>query len=509
MDVIEKKKNKKHKKKIGEREMTQGKGGSFAIIMAMIIAMGGLGLGGISYFYPQEGQEGVAGIDGTDGIDGIDGIDGMNGTDGIEGQDLTGSIAVGVLDPDHEDTIKGDIVVRGLVFGTDNYSVAIVINGSVNGTELPFLWETGDWDDGLWNLTIVITDLDTNEIANDSVLVSIRNYDYELIYHCSSYDEIIEAVDAMGYGSGTIVISGLMMIPSTINLNGGGFYTIKGSTEGTYLINTDDFSIFSVSGGSSCIFEDLLLLDMYDTLTASTSFIKVTLSRNLLIDNLLFEGMGQGRGLDIDSASTVTITDSRFYKLNYGIITDVDATITQNEIDDCINSGITCYDNDNFISNNKITYCEVAIDLRGDRNVISENIIRGAGTADIGIYTSSTSDDNIISNNQITDFRNGILIYGGDYNIISGNNIRTNIFYDDVSNCSGIEVNSGIYNSITGNTINLYVNIDVTGVGMGICLASPSCFRNLIDGNILNDCEDPIFDGGSSTTVGLNIEVYI
>ncbi len=64
--------------------------GSALTIIALIIGVGGLGIGITSMII--EGPPGPQGLDGTDGIDGtngIDGVDGVNGTDGVDGIDGT------------------------------------------------------------------------------------------------------------------------------------------------------------------------------------------------------------------------------------------------------------------------------------------------------------------------------------------------------------------------------------------------------------------------------------
>ena len=161
---------------VNKKMAQQATKGSLVAILAMFLAIASLGFGGISYLNPQEGttgtpgEDGIDGIDGIDGLngtDGIDGIDGLNGTDGtdgtngLDGEDLTGSIVVGILNPSNEQILKGDVTVKALIFGSESFSIEILIKGTVNGTNLPYTLDTSDWEDGNWNLTIKITDTET------------------------------------------------------------------------------------------------------------------------------------------------------------------------------------------------------------------------------------------------------------------------------------------------------------------------------------------------------------
>ncbi|MFX0052982.1 MAG: hypothetical protein ACFE8U_17025, partial [Candidatus Hermodarchaeota archaeon] len=84
---------------------------------------------------------------------------------------------VGIVDPDYGDIISGNITIRAIVFGSEIYSVSILGNGSEIGTSLPMEWNSTTVDDGWRNITIVATDISTNNMSHDEVLVFIKNYD--------------------------------------------------------------------------------------------------------------------------------------------------------------------------------------------------------------------------------------------------------------------------------------------------------------------------------------------
>jgi heme/copper-type cytochrome/quinol oxidase subunit 2 len=110
-------------------------------------------------------------------VEGPQGASGLNGTDGLNGQDAPGGIIVGIVDPDYGDTISENITIRAIVYGSETYSVSIFGNGSEIGTYLPMEWNSTTVNDGWWNITIVVTDIATNNMSSDEVIVFIKNYD--------------------------------------------------------------------------------------------------------------------------------------------------------------------------------------------------------------------------------------------------------------------------------------------------------------------------------------------
>ena len=152
-------------------------------IITLIIGASGLGLGAFSAinFQILEGPEGPPGDDGQDGIDGLDGVDGTDGIDGIngtDGQDSLGGIVVVILDPDQGETISGNVIVRVLVACSENYTAIVLINGSLDATQVPFEWNTTEVADGWWNVTVIVTDVKTNNVSQDEVIIYVSNTKY-------------------------------------------------------------------------------------------------------------------------------------------------------------------------------------------------------------------------------------------------------------------------------------------------------------------------------------------
>jgi hypothetical protein len=161
-------------------------------IIGVILGASGLGVGAFSLINLQvvegpQGSQGPSGLNGTDGLDGIDGLngtdgqdgkDGLNGTDGqdgIDGQDAPGTITVGILDSDYGEIISGNVTIRAIIFGSENYTLSILQNGTEIGTSVPMLWNTVTSVDGCWNITIVVTDIASDNVNRDEVIVFIKN----------------------------------------------------------------------------------------------------------------------------------------------------------------------------------------------------------------------------------------------------------------------------------------------------------------------------------------------
>jgi len=161
--------------------MVENKSSLFGII-ALIIGATGLGLGVFSAVNFQivegpEGPQGVPGEDGVDGIDGQDGIDGINGTDGVDGvngEDAPGGIIVRILDPDYGEVVLGNIIIRALIYGSENYSLSILRNGTEIGTSLPTIWNTSTVNDGWWNISVIATDMENLEECKDEIFIYVE-----------------------------------------------------------------------------------------------------------------------------------------------------------------------------------------------------------------------------------------------------------------------------------------------------------------------------------------------
>ncbi len=162
--------------------MVENKGSLFGII-AIIIGASGLGLGAFSIVNFQV----------------VEGPPGGDGQDGTDGQDAPIGLVVGILDPDQDDTVWGEIVIRALVYGSNNYSVSVKANQTEIGTQLPTFWDTSLEVEGWYNLTVIITDYETKETAFDEVWLKVENP--VKTYYLSTANEIICTTSSGGWRS--------------------------------------------------------------------------------------------------------------------------------------------------------------------------------------------------------------------------------------------------------------------------------------------------------------------
>jgi hypothetical protein len=82
---------------------------------------------------------------------------------------------VGILDPDNDQIISGEITIRAQIWEiSNNYSISILMNGSEIGTEIPLKWNSNDVEDGNYNLSVVATDKSGNK-GQDQIIISVQN----------------------------------------------------------------------------------------------------------------------------------------------------------------------------------------------------------------------------------------------------------------------------------------------------------------------------------------------
>lgn len=132
--------------------MVENKSSLFGII-ALIIGASGLGLGAFSIVNSQL----------------------IEGPQGPPGEDAPGDLIVRILDPDYGEAVLGNITIRALIYGSENYNVLILRNGTEIGSSLPMIWNTTLVADGWWNITVIATEIPTNIKDSDSVFVYVDN----------------------------------------------------------------------------------------------------------------------------------------------------------------------------------------------------------------------------------------------------------------------------------------------------------------------------------------------
>lgn len=132
--------------------MVENKSSLFGII-AIIIGASGLGLGVFSVVNFQT----------------------VEGDDGVDGEDAPGGLVVGILSLDDGETVSGDVTIKALIYGCENYNISVLRNSTQIGIVLPLTWDTTAISDGWWNITVIIIDTLMNNKSSDSVIVYVDN----------------------------------------------------------------------------------------------------------------------------------------------------------------------------------------------------------------------------------------------------------------------------------------------------------------------------------------------
>lgn len=371
----------------------------------------------------------------------------VEGPPGQDGQDAPGGILIAILDPDHGEIVAGEKTIRILVTGSESYTISILRNGTEIGNSVQLEWDTSTVSDGWWNITVTVTDITTNDQSQDKVMVYVQNVESSTnVYYCSSQSEIEDALDIIGTGHGTIIITEDITLNSQININGGGNYIIQGEGPVTLNRNANDES-FSITKVQSLILKDLII-DTSNISSSSMQGINVTEENDnpVYIQNVQIHG-GNGRGIFVNSHN-VWIENSIIHDVRVGI----------------------------YLGNGS-AYCHILDNLLYEMSPSS-------GSA-YGFY-NDYSHFNTISGNEVyaintsSGLAYGIYLAGGSSNTISGNIVYS--IYSNSGSAAGMWLVDGSSNTISGNTVySIYSSI---GSAAGIILSVYS--SNIISGNTVN-----------------------
>lgn len=283
--------------------------------------------------------------------------------------------------------------------------------------------------------------LNVDNIPLSNVFKHSKEYGYGLVGSDKRRDLIV-ALD--GSGDFDNIADALKNLSS-----GGGRILIK---EGTYIIKSGLVIPVSNVRLTGSGFSTKITIP---TLGVATTLISATSKNKIIIENLRIAGLGveDDNGISLDTCNNCLIQDCFVENCNdNGIVFD---TVTES-----------------YIIKNKLAGSVTNISVvDSDRNIINENIISG-GTS--GISLSDSLNNKIVNNNVINGSDDGIRIANGsDNNIIGGNRV------DGFSGAGDF-------------------GIVITGGG------DPGD-RNIINDNIVLNCDTNISDGGTNSVVADNI----
>ncbi len=276
----------------------------------------------------------------------------------------------------------------------------------------------------------------------------------EDIYSVSGQTEIQEAIDTIGTGSGTIFIeSGTHQITEAINLNTGGSLIIYGHGGKTILKPSTDINTFNITNMDSVTIEKLNI-DASNMVTNVKGIIDVNEigDNRVIIQNIKIFGDSDKKGVGVYAKSSfIEIKGCIFEYLHAGVYSEGenDLIITNNHCENMGNSGIQILNptTKSILSNNScISTGTFGIVISGGQhNIVEGNIVESCQRGIL--ITGATSLYNIISNNQsISCSQAGIRIQNGaDRNILIGNSLISNGTW-------GIQIDGGCdYNIIVTN----------------------------------------------------------
>ncbi|MFX1281352.1 MAG: hypothetical protein ACFFA3_18535, partial [Promethearchaeota archaeon] len=83
-------------------------------------------------------------------------------------------LQVGILDPDQYEIVSGLIEVRIVLWNSSRCSINVFMNGSLNATSVPWVWDTTKASDGWWNISVRVIDTKSN-FAQDEIMVYVLN----------------------------------------------------------------------------------------------------------------------------------------------------------------------------------------------------------------------------------------------------------------------------------------------------------------------------------------------
>ena len=65
-------------------------------------------------------------------------VEGTPGPPGADGKDAPGGLIIAILDPDPNEIISGNVTIKALIYGSNNYNILIFLNTTTElGTTLP------------------------------------------------------------------------------------------------------------------------------------------------------------------------------------------------------------------------------------------------------------------------------------------------------------------------------------------------------------------------------------
>lgn len=204
-----------------------------------------------------------------------------------------------------------------------------------------------------------------------------------------------------------------------------------------------------------------------DSITTSSKGI-IVLKDDIIIDGQFFtiQGVGTSLGVDLANRHNVTLKKMTIKQFRDGILLYNSISIIISDVTLRQNSFAGIYlDLSNYnhvIKNYVMDNCHGIYLMRSDHNLISDSEI--SQNVNVGIFLDEGADENQINENFISENENGVVIYASKRNIIQGNIVTLN-------KESGIKISSTLsqnnlisYNNVTKNNYGVYMVDSLTNI---------------------------------------------
>ena len=293
--------------------------------------------------------------------------------------------------------------------------------------------------------------LEANNCTGNDIEWKDLGTNTSIIYRVSTVNELQDAIDSIGNGTGTIILTaGNISITIAVDFDGAGSYIIRGQGANTNLIPIAGTTVFNITNAASVLIEDLKITTT--SYTADTDIaidINETNNNKVVINNMTIKGdktlhggappnKPYGTGIRI-SSQNVYINKCEIEAVGRGI-----------EVKSLAGTLLGCY-----ITNNSITYIQDYGIYVGTGSVwfcsIESNYIVSCSTC---IYLENTKWGSI-TNNYIADCY--YMIYAmPTAGAVDGWRITNNTF---ILTVTGSFYFDGVINTIV--QINIFDNLDV------------------------------------------------
>lgn len=312
-----------------------------------------------------------------------------------------------------------------------------------------------------------------------------ENYDKH-VFTCYDEDDItfaLDYIDASTIKFGEIVLMAMIPLTSTITIDGGGSYIIRGTGDLTGLDCNGDRTAIDIDSASRVILRDFKI-DASDITTALDAKYIIDINEGsdneVTVDSVTIVGDAdeKGAGIVIQS-NNVTIRDCDISQVYTGIyiVTSDSSKLRDNR----------CYDN----GSSGITLTTSGTDISIIGNHCLDNGIQGIWLSG---PTNAIVNGNICSGNEGW----GIRIFGATECVIVGNTCNNNTS-NSVTDYAGIELDQNTDEcTVSGNVCNGNTN---TGAGTtyGITISNANCDENTIVGNTMRSNDTNYNNSGTNT----------